>query len=246
MLTFRSTVPLTAALALQLIVAPTGAAAVPRIGLSWNQCEPVELVHPHLVGERVAHLFVFVDDLAGEVNGFDIQIRINPNIAFSTACGLDGTQVPPAWSFEPGGCQGPARFNAILGPSETGCPTLATSLSSVNQMVTRDSAFCTPASGGTSWIIVSLVAATFRPWMMPAATRTTLWRLDFDLGASCDFAATGGECCPDGGPMRLTATGTAWFKDGSNADLGGSGVTYSSDEVPSRSTSWGQLKASYR
>lgn len=246
MLTFRSAVPITAALALHLVLAPTGASAVPQIGLSWNQCDPVELVHPRFVGDRVAHLFVFVDDLVGEVNGLDIQIRINPNTAFNTACGLDGTQVPPAWSFEAGGCQGLGRFSATLGPTATGCPTLATSPSSVNYLVTRHSAFCTPGSGETSWVIVSLGAVATRPWMISAATRTTLWRVDFDLGASCEFTAAGGECCPDGGPMRLAATGTAWFKDGSNADLGRSDVTYSADAVPSRPSSWGELKARYR
>ena len=243
----RASLVATVLASLALTIAPTIARANPRIGLSWNQCDSVETVHPVVSADRVAHLFVFIEGLVGEVTGFEVEIQIRSTGGNACTCYYEHWGVPPAWNFEPGGCQGPDRLNAEFRPPGSGCPTLANQPSFASQTAVVYPGYCSYMTCPTSYEALSLQAGATHPWSLATPIRTTLWRLDFDLSASCAFAPSGVTCCPDDSPLSLQATGgLAWLKDGSTVQLDGSRVTYSSDAVPARSASWGQIKAIYR
>jgi len=229
------------------LIVPAAVRSAPQIGLSWNQCDVLETTHPVVGADRIAHLFVYVEGLGANVTGFDLAIRINPSFGYNCACGSSGTLLPPAWSFEAGGCQGPDRVRASLGPVDSGCESLAAGGQTFGSpVIARDSSYCFGGTCGTSWGSMSLLASSYHSWVLSAPTRTAVWRLDFDLSRSCAFAPPGSECCPDDMPMALFVTGSAVLADLSTVDLGQARVDYSAEAVPSRPASWGSIKATYR
>ena len=232
-------------LALHEILLPAApACADPRIELSWNACDPVETVHPVVGADRKAHLFVSVDGLSGKVTALQARISIHTQGMACGCSGSDGATVPPAWSFEAGGCQGPERVASTFGPTDGACPRLLPSPSFTQQAISRDSAFCFPASCGSAHEVVTLDALAFQPWLVVSQTKYSTWRVDFDLSSSCSFS--GGDCCPEDESVVLVVSGLVHFEGGSKLDLSGSSVGYSVNAVPAQPTSWGKVKVSYR
>ncbi len=216
----------------------------PRIELSWNACDPVETVHPVLGADRNAHLFISLDGVSGTITAVLVQIAIHTQ-SFACGCsGADGATVPPDWSFEPGGCQGPERVMSTFGPIDGACLQPLSAPSFIRQTTSRDTSYCLPSSCGTAHEVVTLEAMASQSWFVSPQTRSTIWRVDFDLSSSCSYSS--GECCPAGEPIWLAATGAAILEGGSKLELAGSEVTYSANAVPATPTSWGRLKVNYR
>ena len=229
------------------LLAPSSVRSAPQIGLSWNRCDVIETTHPVVGADRIAHLFVYVEGLSANVFGFDMTIRISPNFGYNCACGMDGTQLPPAWSFEAGGCQGPDRVRASLRPDDAGCVTLSADGQTFSSpVIARDSSYCANGTCGTSWGSMSLLASSSSQSWILSDTRTAVWRVDFNMSGSCAFAPPDSPCCPDDMPMALVVRGSAVLADMSMVDLGQGVVTYSADAVPARPVSWGSIKAIYR
>ena len=190
---------------------------------------------------------VFVQGLADSVSGFEVTVRIKSTPSYACACsGADATTVTPAWQFEPGGCQGPGRLAVEFATVHAGCVAPIGQPSFTDFSTARDSAFCAPASCGTSNDLLTLRASRPQGWHFDPEVPTGLWSVNFDLSASCALGNGAGPCCTDDRPMALIVGGRAYALDGSPIDLGGGYVTYTASAVQTRPSSWGKLKAQYR
>jgi hypothetical protein len=155
-----------------------------------------------------------------------------------------GWPLVDAWRFDEGGCQGSGRITYSFAAFEPGCPAFEGSASWSITNYELD-------FGGPR--VVIRIAHVFEPFPAAASTRYTLWMISFDHTHSVLGATVPGESCGgiSGDDAGFIADTMFLHSDTNTTSLAGGGERganwdYESCSVPTKETSWGRVKATYR
>jgi len=228
--------------------------------LSWNSCDSWNQ-HSCWQGPGSYRLVLSVAGLGTPNIGTDFNIRLRLN----TSCGFTG--YPDAWRFDDAGCQTGSRLGLSSDALNPSCPALK---GSSTQSFTN---FSIEQSQEAANLRLAIIYDSVTP---DPATRYTLWTITFDHSHSIegasppDHSSCGGaeECifflvdtaillATSGVPLNFTGCDVNLYPPAPAAVWGECFVCGPSDPailagvsdcapVPTRSSTWGRVRATYR
>jgi len=219
--------------------------AEPTLRLSWDSCDP-QIVSKWFTTPTTYKLVISAADFSPDPTDDDlIGVAMVLPVTCLPGC---GGGFPDAWRFDDLGCQTSSQVKYSRKPLNADCPALG----GMNpwSLTLMDA----PDAWGQAHIRLGVV------WDNPVTpgpnTRYTVWQVIFDMSYAEAGVGTPGTSCGGAGSAMSIGYDQAYFlsQTGGGARVyartspGDSGfVLWNHEgEVPTRSTTWGRVKAQYR